>query len=399
MTKLDGLILAAVALAALGGYRRGFLIGALTLAGFATGAWFGMKLGQQLGDGKPTGMSVLFALAGGCVASAVLAGVGVRLRARWVSEAALRGDGTRGGASRCFMDALDRVSGVVLSTVVTLLVAWLMGAVALQPGVPAPVREAVADSLVLAGLDAALPSPDPILVAVDRFDSLLRLREPSADVAAPPRGIVRDRDVRAARASVVRVLGTACGRASSGSGWVAARGMVVTNAHVVAGQLEAQVQLRGEGRLFDAVTVAIDERNDVAVLRVAELDAPVLRMATDVEAGTAVAMLGFPGNGAYSARPARLGATRTLLTTGEAPVPARRSVTLFRAAVRPGNSGGPLVDRFGRVTATVFGARVGRRSRNAFAVPSRTVRRVLSDLRGSAEVRPCVDGRTGTSPP
>lgn len=390
---LDALILAAVALAAVGGFRRGFVVGALAVGGFAVGAWLGMRLGEVLRDGGRTGASVLFALVGGLVASAVLTGVGVRLRARWATDVALRRDGERGRGSRSAVSALDRSSGAILSAVVALAVAWLVGAAALQPGVPVAVRQAVRDSLVLSRLAAALPVPDSILAALDRFDRLPLLPGPRAEVPAPPPGIARDRDVQAARASVVRVLGTACGRATSGSGWVAARGRVVTNAHVVAGQQETQVEVGGEGRLLDAVTVAIDRRNDVAVLNVPGLDAPVLRMAADVEAGTAVVMLGFPGNGAYRARPGRLGATRTLFAgrdTGASPGP--RSVRVFRASVRPGNSGGPLVDRAGRVTATVFAARAERRSRTGFAVPNGPVRRALATADGPVATGPCLNG-------
>ncbi|CAA9481304.1 MAG: hypothetical protein AVDCRST_MAG69-792 [uncultured Solirubrobacteraceae bacterium] len=393
---LDVVILAAVALAAIGGFRRGFLVGALALVGFAAGAALGLRLSDELLDRTWAGASVWIALAAGFVASGVLAGVGLRLRGRWAPDAVLGRDGRPTQVIRGLAKAFDRLLGTVLSTVVALGVAWLAGAAALQPAVPAAVRHAVRDSLVLARLDAALPSPDPILAALDRFNALPRLRGPSADVPAPPRGIVRDPDVRAARASVVRVLGTACGRATSGSGWVAERGIVVTNAHVVAGQRETQVQLSGEGRLFDAVAVGIDRRDDIAVLRVAGLDAPALRMAGDVDAGTAVVMLGFPGNGAYRARPARLGATRTLFARGQSGrALSPRSVTLFRAGVRPGNSGGPLVDRSGRVTATVFAARVERRSRTGFAVPNQTVRRVLARPDRPTGTGPCADGATG----
>ncbi len=144
--------------------------------------------------------------------------------------------------------------------------------------------------------------------------------------------------------------------------------------------------------------MSIDQRNDVAVLRVAGLEAPALRMATDVEAAAAVVMLGFPGNGPYRARPARLGAQETVLVRTEAgrtPVP--RSVRPFRASVRPGNSGGPLVDRSGRVTATVFGARIEARSRTGFAVPNAAVRRALSRIAGPVGTGPCTDGLSGAS--
>ena len=74
--------------------------------------------------------------------------------------------------------------------------------------------------------------------------------------------------MRAARASVVRVLGTACGLGVQGSGWVAGNGLVVTNAHVVAGQDDTTVQIGGAGERLDAQAVHFDPRNDLAILRV-----------------------------------------------------------------------------------------------------------------------------------
>ena len=58
--------------------------------------------------------------------------------------------------------------------------------------------------------------------------------------------------VSAARGSVVRVLGTACGLGIEGSGWVAAPGVVVTNAHVVAGETRHEVQVGGRRRGYPA---------------------------------------------------------------------------------------------------------------------------------------------------
>src|SRR5918994_1720763 len=77
----------------------------------------------------------------------------------------------------------------------------------------------------------------------------------------------RDPQVTAAARSVVRVLGTACGLGVQGSGWVAGEGLVVTNAHVVAGQEDTTVQLGGEGANVDAEAVWFDPANDLAILR------------------------------------------------------------------------------------------------------------------------------------
>jgi S1-C subfamily serine protease len=66
----------------------------------------------------------------------------------------------------------------------------------------------------------------------------------------------------------------------------------------------------------------------------------------------------------------------------------RRTVTQFRAAVKPGNSGGPIVDVAGRVSGTVFSKLVG--SNGGFAVPNATVREVLGRAHGPVDTGPCI---------
>jgi S1-C subfamily serine protease len=176
---------------------------------------------------------------------------------------------------------------------------------------------------------------------------------------------------------VVKILGTACGLGVEGSGWVAADGVVVTNAHVVAGQKDTEVLPGGHGPALDATVVAFDPHNDVAVLRVAGLGAPALQLASDARAGTSAAILGFPGNGPYDVRAGRLGETRAVITQdayGRGPV--RRSITSLRGAVRSGNSGGPMVDAQGEVVTTVFAATTSG-PRGGFGVPNAVVRAAL----------------------
>ena len=177
-------------------------------------------------------------------------------------------------------------------------------------------------------------------------------------MAPPNAAIARDPEVRAAGRSVVRVLGTACGLGVQGSGWVAGDGLVVTNAHVVAGQDDTTVQLAGEGDSVDAQAVWYDPRNDLAILRAPGVaGAPALSMNVDARPGASAAVLGFPENGPYDVRPARLGQTATVVSQdayGRGPV--RRLITSLRGRVRHGNSGGPAVDGSGRVVATIFAA-------------------------------------------
>jgi S1-C subfamily serine protease len=165
--------------------------------------------------------------------------------------------------------------------------------------------------------------------------------------------------------------------------------VVVTNAHVVAGQEDTTVLLRGQGDPLPARAVAFVPRDDIAVLRVPGLDAPALSLAPEPKAGTSGAILGFPLDGPFDVRPGRLGVTREVISQdayGQGPV--RRRIASLRGAVRPGNSGGPMVDGAGRVITTVFAATT-RGPRGGYGVPNAVVRRVLSRLRDRVSTGRC----------
>ena len=212
------------------------------------------------------------------------------------------------------LGVLDGVLGAVLSACVGLGLAWIFGAVALQtPGARA-LRDDIQRSEILQRLNATLPPSGPILNALARFDPLPQIRAPRAEVAPPDAAIARDPEVRAAAPSVVRLRGTACGLGVEGSGWVAAENVIVTNAHVVAGQDDTVVEVGGEPPRYEARAVHVDAKNDLAILRVTGLPAPALRLAQDPEGGTSGAILGYPRNGPYDVRAARLGPTRRVLS-------------------------------------------------------------------------------------
>jgi S1-C subfamily serine protease len=195
-------------------------------------------------------------------------------------------------------------------------------------------------------------------------------------VAPPDAAIAADPDVRRASRSVVRVLGTACGLGVEGSGWVAAPGVVVTNAHVLAGVEDASV-VTVDGASLAASAIRYDTRNDLALLRIGA-DLPLLPIAGETRRGTPGAVLGYPQNGPYAVIAARLGETRRVISEdsyGRGPV--RRTLASLRGTVRSGNSGGPLVDAGGRVLGTVFAATTSGPA-GGFAIPNAIVRGALS---------------------
>ena len=377
MTGLDWIVLGIVILLALFGWAQGFVAGALALVGFAIGAWVGTRVGPLvLPDGADSGWAPAFGLMGALVAGAVLAmgfeGLGARLRARVRTPAAA---------------AIDGALGALLTACVGLGIVWVLGAVALGSG--GELRQAVQRSFVLQRLNTILPPTGGLLNALENLDPFPRIDGPEARVRAPSAGIVDDAQVDAAARSVVKVLGTACGLGVEGSGWVAGDGVVVTNAHVVAGQDDTRVLLQGREPGVDAQVVHFDPRNDVAVLRVPGLSAPSLELAGSPRAGTSGAILGFPRNGPYDERAGRLGGTREVVTQdayGRGPV--RRQIASLRGAVRSGNSGGPMVDARGRVITTIFAATISG-PRGGYGVPNSVVRSALGDSSAPVSTGPC----------
>jgi S1-C subfamily serine protease len=157
--------------------------------------------------------------------------------------------------------------------------------------------------------------------------------------------------------------------------------MVVTAAHVVAGQRDTSVETGASRAQLDATVTAYDPANDVAVLRVTGLHVPALRL-VEPRPGTAVAILGFPEDGPFDAKPGRIGATVPVFSEDAYGHPVTRTITSLRGLVRHGNSGGPAVDARGDVQTTVFAARVG--SKSGYGVPADPVRRALA--RGNTPV-------------
>jgi hypothetical protein len=379
LTPVDWIIVGFTALMALWGFAQGLIVGALSLAGFAGGAFLGARIGPLLlEEGARSPYAPLFALTGalilGGVAASALEALGFHLRRRLGSR----------------LGVLDGIGGAALIACVALGLAWIGGAAALHLPGAEELRRDIQRSRILAVLNDTLPPSGPILNALARFDPFPAIEGPAPEVRPPDSRIARDRDVRAAARSVVRVLGTACGLGVQGSGWVAGDGIVVTNAHVVAGQDDTTVQVGGVGPRHPAQAIWFDPHNDLAILRVPGISGtPPLRLDLGERPGVAAAVLGFPENGPLTLAPARLGET-TVLRAQDAygGGPFRRRITLLRGSVRPGNSGGPVVDAQGEVVATVFAASLSRRDAG-FGVPDSIVADALARASGPVDTGPC----------
>jgi S1-C subfamily serine protease len=376
VTRVDWIAIVVVAVAAFLGFRKGLLASALSLAGVVVGAFLGARLAPHVLPGGNSPFTPLVGLGGAAVGAVLLEMVGT-----------MAGSSLRATLRIPPLRLLDSLGGFAVGSAAGLALVWIAGAVALHFPGQREGRRAVQQSLVLTELNRLVP-PSRIMEAIERVDPFPSIRGPALPLQRPDPEVLQRPGVARAAPSVVRVLGTACGLAVSGSGWVARPQLVVTAAHVVAGQRDTTIELgAGSGERLRARAVVFDSKNDIAVLRVRGLRARPLAT-SDPDSGERVAVLGYPENGPFNATPGVLGNTTAVIAEdsyGRGPV--RRTVTSLRANVKHGNSGGPAVNQDGEVEATIFAARVG--SRGGYAVPSEIVRQALARARGAVSTGSC----------
>ena len=378
MTVLDWTILAFTFALALWGYRQGLIVGALTLAGFAIGAFVGSRVGPLLltrGSHSPYAplCAALGALLFGALTAVTLESFALGLRQKIVR--------------RPLLHAADGAGGAALIASVALGLAWVFGAVLLHAPSTAQLRADIQRSLILRSLNDVLPPTGPLLNALNRVDPAPTVLGPATPVAAPDARIASDPDVLQAGDSVVRVLSTACGLGVEGSGWAAEPGVVVTNAHVIAGSDDTTVTTQ-DGAELEATPIYYSPGKDLALLRVGSA-LPTLPISSDREVGEGAAVLGYPENGPYSLAPARLGETRVTISEdsyGNGPV--ERTIVAMSGTVRSGNSGGPLVDAQGRAVGTVFAATTNE-PQGGFAIPAEQVSEALRETAESVDTGSC----------
>jgi S1-C subfamily serine protease len=357
VNALDVILILSLVIYALAGYQQGFLIGSASTFGLLIGGFAGVQVTPMLLDGFAPGLSIslaalLIVLACAFLGQAAGSYLGSQLRARVTWQPAR---------------IIDALSGAALSVAAMLLIAWVLGVAASGAQLRA-LNQEVRSSVILGAVDRALPGgSDRVLAA---FNALVdssrfpRYLEPFASerikaVPAPPAGVTQRPGVVDAQASVVKVLGaaTSCARTLEGSGFVFADGRVMTNAHVVAGVDDPVVRI--DDTDYPAKVVYYDPDIDVAVLSVPDLEAPSLLFDDTAASGDPGAALGYPENGPYAVSPVRIREERTLRSPniyGDETV-YRDTYSLY-AQVRPGNSGGPLVDVGGEVIGVIFAASV-----------------------------------------
>jgi len=385
LTVVDLVIVAVVVLAAMHGWRLGLSGFAFGLAGLVAGGLVGLWIaGWLIGTHWSPPVHLLLEL--GCVVVAALLGsaIGARL----------------GGAAghllnRTHLRLPDRAVGAAVRGALALGVCWLLAAAVTAIGAPTPVVSAVQDSAVLRQVSDALPSPTELVADLStqlQLPADLAGLVPNSGVGTLPAAQVSA--ASAAAPSVVKIEGTGCGSVE-GSGFVTEGGLVVTNAHVVAGATAlTATDRRGTHR---AESLIVDGAADIAVLRADSVQAPGLSLTTEpVANGTPAVILGYPGDGALTAVPAvvvqklpvlesRIGGTGLV----------SREVYRLAATVRPGNSGGPLLDTSGQVIGVV-NARSLTNNDTGFAL---TLDPLRADLAAATAGQVSVDAATAACSP
>ena len=349
MNLLDLLVVVLCVSAAVGGYRLGFLARAFSWAGMGLGivlsARFLPTLLEHFQEGQPSGklmIAIGILLGGAFLGQAV--GLLIGSQVHHAMPIAAR--------------PLDRASGAVSGVFGVLVGVWLL--VPTLGSVPGDVSRLARKSALLGFINDHAPAPPDTLQALRRlvgdnaYPEVFSGLRPAPDVGPPPAesGIDQATLARVVR-STVQVEGPACGRIQEGSGFVAEAGIVVTNAHVVAGEKKTDL-LTQDGRRIAAKVVYFDPDRDIAVLSAPGIDEPSLPI-VDAGPGDRGAALGHPGGGPLKVSPFLVNdevqaVGRDLYDKHET----RREVLILASDLAPGDSGAALVNSKGQVGGVAF---------------------------------------------
>ncbi|TWJ10586.1 colicin V production protein [Stackebrandtia albiflava] len=355
---VDVLIVLLALLFAINGHRQGFIVGALSFAGFFGAALIGVRLAPVIVELSREPLArVILALA---------TVFGLALFGQWL--ASLIGVRLRRGITGKVARRLDEAGGTLVSILAVLLVAWMVAAPLASSGIPG-VAAAVRNSAIVVAVDENMPAPvrgvyEALRDSVDTngFPDVFAGLDPTEvqPVDPPDPELAASPVVREAQVSVLKVMGEApqCDRHIEGSSFVYDDELVMTNAHVVAGTDSVAVAT-AQGAMA-AEVVVYDPQRDLAVLRVPGLEAPPMPLLeTAAEPGEDTIVLGYPQGGPYTATPSRIREMRDVTGPniyGTADV--TREVYSLRATVVSGNSGGPLLSAAGEVYGVIFAAAI-----------------------------------------
>jgi len=379
VNTLDLVVLVLILGAGVGGWRLGFVARVIAWAGVVVGLAIGIRFVPRVvtvfGGAKPenrASVAVLFLVMVAMLGQTfglVLGGLVHRIMP------------LRKGLPRW-----DRLAGATVGAVGVLALLWMViPSLATAKGWPARMARG---STIVAAIERWAPRQPARFAAWGRaisdapYPSALGTLQSPPNPGPPPGTSISAAVDGRVRASTVLVTGRACNEIQEGSGWIAAPGLVVTNAHVVAGEAATTVQDES-GSAMPATVIAFDPVRDVAVLDIPELTgnaAPRPLVMANGVVGAVGAVYGHPGGGPLQASPARVGAEilavgTDIYRTGTS----RRHVYVLAAALAPGDSGGALVNRSGEIIGMAFAIDPGR-SATAYALTDAEIRPVIREV-------------------
>lgn len=347
---LDIVLLAYLAYLTFTGFRSGFTIAVLGIIGLALGAaasFFMIPLVLGWVPLPAARFPIILAAIIGLTSIGQAAGkaVGRKVRAS-VKIAPLR--------------VVDRSLGGLTALVIAALALPLLTFGVNSLAVPV-VTEALRSSQVIATITDLTPTPMKAftaklqsLVSQNGLPRLIEAIAPSSPITVPSTTVETAAQKLAAK-SVVKVKGSAvaCAQSQSGSGFVVAPNRIITNAHVVAGVDDPQVEI-GDNT-YPAQVVYFDPQNDIAIVAVTKLGIAALPVAATVPVGTVTIVAGYPRGGPYTAKVAVIQQVSKISISdiyGNRKI--NREVYYLGSDVQQGNSGGPVISATGAVVGLVF---------------------------------------------
>jgi len=333
------------------GFSRGFWLSLAQYLGLLIGVVIGAAAAQPLLDylginnptARPLG-AVLVLIIGGSLGSSVGFAAGQPIRQRILKQH--------------IHTATDSFAGAALSAIAVLAMCWFLG-VTFSRGPSPELAYQLQRSTVLHALDHFAPRPPAFLARVQSilagvsFPSVFASLDPKLPGALPIPTTVDTAGVQHAETATVKVISTGCGGLVTGSGFPIGSELIVTNAHVVSGTNDHRIQT-SDGTVLPASVVYFDPEVDIAVLQVPGYTGPSLEFAP-AGRGTAAAVIGYPGGGPERVEPAVIdGAVNAQGRDIYSANLVTRQIYVLQSRVRPGNSGGPIVDLQGRVLGVVF---------------------------------------------
>lgn len=351
MTFFDVIVIGLACLAAVGGYRLGFVTRVLSWVGMAVGLVLAVRLLPLVLDRIDPSQQVAVVI---LTIGAAFLGATLGQTLGFLVGRRLRPPRAPGEAT----GTVDGIAGALAGLVGVLAIVWLI--LPVLTGLPGPVSQAVSRSWVAAELDERLPAPPDAMDALnaltgdDRFPQVFAGLAPTPDLGPPPAqsGLSRALAEQVSR-SIVKVEGVACRRIQTGTGFVVGDGMVVTNAHVVAGEATTDL-VRDDGTRVEATVVTFDPDHDLALLVSARLNRPALPIGESA-AGQVGGVFGHPLGNPLRVAPFQVG--RQIVATGRDIYDrglTQREVLELAASLQHGDSGSPLVDPTGQVVGVTF---------------------------------------------